>query len=106
MRKIERIFVHCTASNQNWGTKELWAEFKAKGWKQPGYHYVITADGAIHQMLAVEEVSNGVKGYNATAINVAYIAVMQATKSRLAWIAAELTGMWMVYVVCFYKILI
>lgn len=30
MRKIERIFVHCTASNQNWGTKELWAEFKAK----------------------------------------------------------------------------
>ena len=31
MRKIERIFVHCTASNQNWGVKELWAEFKAKG---------------------------------------------------------------------------
>lgn len=26
MRKIERIFVHCTASNQSWGGKELWAE--------------------------------------------------------------------------------
>ena len=64
MRKIERIFVHCTASSQSWGVKELWAEFKAKGWKNPGYHYVITADGGIHQMLAVEEVSNGVKGYN------------------------------------------
>ena len=63
MRKIERIFVHCTASNQNWGTKDLWAEFKAKGWKQPGYHYVVTADGGVHQMLAVEEVSNGVKGH-------------------------------------------
>ena len=73
MRKIERIFVHCTASNQSWGVKELWAEFKAKGWKNPGYHYVITADGGIHQMLAVEEVSNGVKGYNSTAINVAYV---------------------------------
>lgn len=60
MRKIERIFVHCTASKQSWGVKELWAEFRHKGWKQPGYHYVITADGAIHQMLAVEEVSNGV----------------------------------------------
>ena len=73
MRKIERIFVHCTASKQSWGVKELWTEFRHKGWKQPGYHYVITADGAIHQMLAVEEVSNGVKGYNATAINVAYV---------------------------------
>ena len=62
MRKIERIFVHCTASNQSWGVKELWAEFKAKGWKNPGYHYVITADGGIHQMLAVEKVSNGGKG--------------------------------------------
>ena len=61
MRKIERIFVHCTASNQSWGVKELWAEFKAKGWKNPGYHYVITADGGTHQMLAVEEVSNGVQ---------------------------------------------
>lgn len=73
MRSIQRIFVHCTASNQSWGVKELWAEFKAKGWRQPGYHYVVTADGAIHQMLAVEEVSNGVKGYNATAINIAYV---------------------------------
>ena len=50
MRKIERIFVHCTASNQSWGVKELWAEFKAKGWKNPGYHYVITADGGTHQI--------------------------------------------------------
>ena len=73
MRSIQRIFVHCTASDQSWGVKELWAEFKAKGWRQPGYHYVVTADGAIHQMLAVEEVSNGVKGYNATAINIAYV---------------------------------
>lgn len=73
MRKIERIFVHCTASPQTWGVKDLWAEFKAKNWQKPGYHYVITSDGGIHQMLAVEEVSNGVQGYNSTAINIAYV---------------------------------
>ncbi|MDD6819730.1 MAG: N-acetylmuramoyl-L-alanine amidase [Prevotella sp.] len=73
MRKIERIFVHCTASNQSWGVRELLAEFRHKGWKNPGYHYVITANGGIHQMLAIEEVSNGVQGYNATAINIAYV---------------------------------
>lgn len=37
---------------------------------------------------------------------VAYIAVMQVTKSRWAWIAAELTGMWMVYAVCVYKLVV
>ena len=37
---------------------------------------------------------------------VAYIAVMQITESRWAWIAAELTGMAMVYAVCFYKLMV
>lgn len=73
MRLIERIFVHCTASSQKWGVKDLWDEFKRKGWKNPGYHYVITKDGGIHQMLPIEMVSNGVKGYNSTAINIAYV---------------------------------
>ena len=78
MRLIERIFVHCTASSQKWGVKELWDEFKHKGLKNPGYHYVITSDGAIHQMLPVEMVSNGVKGYNSTAINIAYVGGINA----------------------------
>lgn len=33
MRSIKRIFVHCTASNQNWTDKELAQEFRNKGWK-------------------------------------------------------------------------
>ena len=37
---------------------------------------------------------------------VAYVAVMQIVESRWAWLAAELTGMAMVYAVCFYKVLI
>lgn len=37
---------------------------------------------------------------------VAYVAVMQITESRWAWLAAELTGMAMVYAVCLCKILI
>lgn len=73
MRKIKFIFVHCTASNQKWGVKELLAEFKAKGWKNPGYHKVVTEDGVVHQLLDISKVSNGVQGYNSTAINVAYM---------------------------------
>jgi len=74
MRQINYIAVHCTASPQTWGVKELEREFyQSKHWKNPGYHYVVTADGKIHQMLAEEKVSNGVQGYNHCAINVAYV---------------------------------
>lgn len=73
MRQIKRIFVHCTASSQKWGVKELLAEFKAKGWRNPGYHKVVTEDGVVHQLLDISKVSNGVQGYNSTAINIAYV---------------------------------
>lgn len=74
MRHINYIAVHCTASPQTWGVKELEREFyQSKHWKNPGYHYVVTADGKIHQMLDEAKVSNGVKGYNHNSINVAYV---------------------------------
>ena len=76
MRTIKYIAVHCTAGSQKATVRELELEFKRKGWKAPGYHYVITADGKIHQMLDTEKVSNGVyvKGhsYNSVTVNVAY----------------------------------
>lgn len=74
MRKITRIFVHCTASWQN-STDEasLRKEFKDKGWKRPGYHYVIFPDGHICQMLDESEVANGVYGYNQNSVHVAWV---------------------------------
>lgn len=74
MRTITRIFVHCTASWQNTTTMEsLKAEFKKKGWKNPGYHWVIFPNGKIVQMLPEEQVANGVKGYNSHSIHVAWV---------------------------------
>ncbi len=73
MREIKRIFVHCTAGSQKTTLKQLENEFKAKGWKSPGYHYVVFPDGKVEQMLDESKVSNGVKGYNSTSINVAYV---------------------------------
>ena len=78
MRKIERIFVHCTASHQTASVNDIKNEFKRKGWKNPGYHYIVDPGGAIHQLLDDEKVSNGVRGYNQTAINVAYIGGIDA----------------------------
>lgn len=63
--------------------RDLEQEFRRRGWKAPGYHYVVTADGKIHQMLATEKVSNGVyvKGhsYNSVTVNVAYTGGIDAS---------------------------
>lgn len=74
MRTINRIFVHCTASWQNTTTVEsLYKEFRDKGWRNPGYHWVIFPNGKIVQMLPEEQVANGVKDYNKHSIHVAWV---------------------------------
>lgn len=73
MRTIKFIVVYCTASYQTETIDGLRKEFKRKGWKNPGYHYVVAADGKVTQMLLDEKISNGVKGFNSISINVAYI---------------------------------
>lgn len=78
MRQIKRIFVHCTAGSQKQTIDDLKAEFRRKGWIYPGYHYVVDTKGGVHQLLSIEEVSNGVQGYNSTAINVAYMGGIDA----------------------------
>lgn len=82
MRTIKYIAVHCTAGSQKATVRDLELEFKRKGWKAPGYHYVITADGKIHQLLDTEKVSNGVKGYNSVTVNVAYTGGIDGVDNR------------------------
>ena len=73
MRDIRRIFVHCTAGSQKQTKNDLLKEFKNKGWKSPGYHYVVFPDGKVEKLLDESLVSNGVQGYNSTSINIAYV---------------------------------
>ena len=73
MRNINYIAVHCTASHQSMTIEGLKQEFKRKCWVNPGYHYVVSPDGKITQLLDEDKISNGVKGFNSVSINVAYI---------------------------------
>lgn len=79
MRTIKYIAVHCTASYQSMTIEGLKQEFKRKGWVNPGYHYVVSPDGKITQLLDEDKVSNGVKSFNSVSINVAYIGGIDAT---------------------------
>lgn len=73
MRNILRIFIHCTATPPQTTIETLQAGFRARGWQNPGYHYVIHTGGAITQLQPDDKPANGVAGYNATAIHIAYI---------------------------------
>lgn len=83
MRRIDRIFVHCTASHQLTTTEQtLRSEFKKKGWKRPGYHYVVKTDGNIIFLLDESLTANGVKDYNAHSIHVAWIGGIDDTHPK------------------------
>lgn len=74
MRNINYIVVHCTATPQNTtieSIKKYWHEVLK--WNAPGYHYIIKASGELVQLLPIDQISNGVAGYNSQCINIAYI---------------------------------
>lgn len=73
MRDIQYIVVHCTATQPDTKVDTILKNWKAIGWKNPGYHHLIDATGVVHDLLPEDKVSNGVKGYNAISVHVCYI---------------------------------
>ena len=73
MRTIKYIVVHCTAGADTQTVEGLKAEFRRKGWQNPGYHYVVDRAGHIVQLLDEGSVANGAAGYNQTGIHIAWM---------------------------------
>lgn len=89
MRNITRIFVHCTATRPSATIDSLRVAFKVRGWRNPGYHYVVEADGNVVQLLAEEKVANGVRGHNENALHVAYVGGIAYPNGGSAIVAAD-----------------
>lgn len=74
MRNIRYLVVHCTASPQTQKVEDILHYWKVSlGWKSPGYHVIVRPDGTAVELLPIEQVSNGVKGFNASSIHISYI---------------------------------
>ncbi len=79
MRAIKYLAVHCTATQPSATVSSIQKYWKQNlGWKNPGYHFIIKADGEIVNLLPIEQVSNGVAGYNSQIINISYIGGIDA----------------------------
>lgn len=73
MRDIKYIVLHCTAGSAQQKTSDILTYWKYKlGWKKRGYHFLVDYDGTIEQLTPLEEISNGVEGYNRNSIHVCY----------------------------------
>jgi N-acetylmuramoyl-L-alanine amidase len=73
LRNIKYIIIHCTAGNQNQTVADIlkwWQD--GMGWKNVGYHKLITKNGVIHTLAIDDKITNGVAGYNANALHVSY----------------------------------
>ena len=81
MRTITRIILHCSASvaGVNLSGNDIKCmhcnpvRLGGRGWRNPGYHYVVRLDGSLDQILDVTHVANGVKGYNQESVHICYV---------------------------------
>jgi len=76
MRKIDKIFIHCSATpegrNVSMETIKSW-HVKGRGWSDIGYHYVIELDGTLKHGRPLHRSGAGVRGHNAHSIHVCYV---------------------------------
>jgi N-acetylmuramoyl-L-alanine amidase len=66
--------MHCTATAQSAKVESIVNYWRNNlKWKNPGYHFIIEADGTVHNLQSIEKPSNGVRGHNSKSIHVSYI---------------------------------
>lgn len=73
-RAIKYIAIHCTATPQTTSVMAIQRYWRdSLGWKSPGYHLLIEANGTIHRLMDFNGVANGVRGFNKESIHISYI---------------------------------
>lgn len=83
-RNIKYIVVHCTATPPEAKVENIVRYWKEqKGWKNPGYHYMIKRNGEIVPLLSEDLVANGVKNYNQPSVHISYIGGIDANNKPL-----------------------
>ena len=84
MRKIDKIFIHCSATPEGRDIKmetiKSW-HVKGRGWRNIGYHFVIELDGTLKVGRPMEQMGAGVKGHNEHSIHVCYVGGLDKNKN-------------------------
>lgn len=95
MRRIDRIIVHCSAteSGHDVGVREIDRWHRARGWRCIGYHYVVRLDGTVEQGRQEAQTGAHCAGYNAHSIGVCYVGGLSGGLPTDTRTAAQKTAM-------------
>lgn len=63
-RRVERVFIHCSASDAHNSVATIRMWHKLRGFRDIGYHYFIDREGMIHAGRDIEEVPAAQEGHN------------------------------------------
>lgn len=81
-RKVTKIIYHCTATPQSATVTSIQNYWKKNlGWKSPGYHILIKADGSWTQLQNFNLPTNGVAGHNSASIHISYIGGVEGPRA-------------------------
>ena len=90
MRKINKIIVHCTDSDDSLdvGFNEINDWHKRRGWLSPsgiscGYHYIVRRDGRLERGRPDTEIGAHARGFNSSSIGIVWIGRNQITAKQL-----------------------
>jgi N-acetylmuramoyl-L-alanine amidase len=86
-RPIKYIAIHCTASQPTATVAAIQRHWKdTLGWKSPGYHLLIEANGTIHRLMDFNGIANGVRGFNKESVHISYKkAILLCIKEIIEW---------------------
>lgn len=92
MRKIDYIVVHCTGTRPETTIEGMKMHWKSLRWKNPGYHLVVRENGSVVRLTDDSKIANGVKGYNAKSLHVAYIGGLDKSGQKCCTLNLQQAG--------------
>ena len=60
-----------------------------RGWKDIGYHFVITLDGQVQEGRPIEQTGAHTKGHNFDSIGICYVGGVESEKVNGEWVAKD-----------------
>tara|TARA_R110000824_G_scaffold271961_7_gene460485 strand:- start:552 stop:989 length:438 start_codon:yes stop_codon:yes gene_type:complete len=92
MRKINKIIVHCTATQEGKDIplEEIRRWHLKRGWRDIGYHFLIQRDGTVEEGRPIEQSGAHTKGHNWDSIGLAYVGGVESERGENGkWIAKD-----------------
>ena len=82
MRKIDRIVIHCSATEENdiYTVEDITEWHLKRGFKTIGYHYVVYLDGTVHAGRPIGQVGAHARGFNKSSVGICYIGGLRKGK--------------------------